>query len=249
MSVIDRGRFATGANNLCRPMSPRTRVCHCKPLIGLNRRGRSESSWGALGPSPVRGLCQHRVLLVGAAGLRGHCDVRFTSDSDRAGALHWSKAMGESRTRSTVTNEVDGPMTSLEVQQRRWGGAAKRLGGGQIAQGLRCVPAAGTIALFQASSVRQERRQRRCQNRCPSFHRRSACATAFPKAHTTAASRRHRSEPLVRPIFRSLHPPKGPASYRHRTCKAEDNNTMHGSVDRILPERGSARVAERYCTL
>ena len=31
--------FASGRNNLCRPMSPRTRVCHCKPLIRLNRRG------------------------------------------------------------------------------------------------------------------------------------------------------------------------------------------------------------------
>jgi hypothetical protein len=33
------GRFATGQNNRCRPMSPRTRVCHCKPLIRLSRRG------------------------------------------------------------------------------------------------------------------------------------------------------------------------------------------------------------------
>jgi hypothetical protein len=38
-TALCAGRFATGQNNRCRPMSPRTRVCHCKPLIGLNRRG------------------------------------------------------------------------------------------------------------------------------------------------------------------------------------------------------------------
>src|SRR5262249_18947734 len=32
-------------------------------------------------------------------------------------------------------------------------------------------------------------------------------------------------------------PSKGTASYRRHTCKAEDNSTTHGSVDRILPER------------
>jgi len=37
--------FASGRNS--RPMSPRTRVCHCKPLIRLNRRGRSESRFSA----------------------------------------------------------------------------------------------------------------------------------------------------------------------------------------------------------
>jgi hypothetical protein len=42
--------------------------------------------------------------------------------------------MCESRTQSTAANEVDGPMTSLEVPQRPWGGEAKRLGGGQIVQ-------------------------------------------------------------------------------------------------------------------
>jgi hypothetical protein len=31
--------FASGRNNLCRPMSPRARVCQCKPLIRLNWRG------------------------------------------------------------------------------------------------------------------------------------------------------------------------------------------------------------------
>jgi hypothetical protein len=43
--------------------------------------------------------------------------------------------MGESRTQSTVANEVDGPMISLELRQRPRGGEDKRLGGGPIAQG------------------------------------------------------------------------------------------------------------------
>src|SRR5262249_60471501 len=34
-------------------------------------------------------------------------------------------------------NEMDAPMTSLEVPQRLWGGEAKGLGGGRIAQSLR----------------------------------------------------------------------------------------------------------------
>jgi hypothetical protein len=72
--------------------------------------------------------------LVGAAGLRGQCDARHACDSDRAGALHWSHGMCEARTQSTAANEVDGLMTSLEVQQRLWGGEAKHLGGGPIAQ-------------------------------------------------------------------------------------------------------------------
>jgi hypothetical protein len=51
-------RFAIGRNNRCPPMSLRTRVCHCKPLIGLNRRGRSESSGVA---RRLRRLPQHRL--------------------------------------------------------------------------------------------------------------------------------------------------------------------------------------------
>ena len=72
--------------------------------------------------------------------------------------------MCEPRTQSTAANEVDGPMTSLEVPQRLWGGEAKRLGGDPIAQTLRRShqpkhSAVGTIGLFQTSSARRERRQ------------------------------------------------------------------------------------------
>ena len=76
---------------------------------------RPESSWGAAGPSPASGPMSASSPLAGAAGLRGQCDARHASDSDRAGALHWSRAVCESRTRSTAANEVDGPMTSLKV--------------------------------------------------------------------------------------------------------------------------------------
>src|SRR5260221_6860800 len=38
MSVIDRGRFATGANNRFRSMSPRRWVCQRKILIWFDRR-------------------------------------------------------------------------------------------------------------------------------------------------------------------------------------------------------------------
>src|SRR6516162_6932009 len=83
------------------------------------------------------------------------------------------------------------------------------------------------MELLQPNSARSWRQGPHCQNRCPYFRLLWACAEAFPKADTTAASRRRHSEPLLRPIFQSLHPPKGPASSRHHTCKAEDNNTKH----------------------
>jgi hypothetical protein len=69
---------------------------------------RSESSWDA------------------STGPRRQRDVRYNFDSDRAGASHWTHAMRESRTQSAAANELDWR------RQRRWGGEAKRLGGGQI---------------------------------------------------------------------------------------------------------------------
>src|SRR5262245_10459865 len=105
----------------------------------------------------------------------------------------------------------------------------------------------GEIASSRALE-KQARQRSRCQNQCPFFHRRSACVTAFPKADTTAAFPRRHSAPLLPPIFRSLHPPEGLASYRRHTCKAEDNNTKHGSLGRILPARGSVGTFEKYCT-
>src|SRR6516165_11152411 len=73
-----------------------------RPVFGADLN-RSESSWDA------------------SAGPRRQRDVRYTCDSDRAGASHWTHAMRESRPQSTAANELDGR------QQRRWGGEAKRL--------------------------------------------------------------------------------------------------------------------------
>src|ERR1700739_2259710 len=84
-----------------------------RPVLGADLN-RSESSWDA------------------STGPRRQRDVRYTCDSDgasdRAAASHWTHARRESRTKSAAANELDGR------QQRRWGGEAKRLGGGQIAQ-------------------------------------------------------------------------------------------------------------------
>jgi len=67
------------------------------PVLGADLN-RSESSWDA------------------STGPRRQRDARYTPDSYRAGASHWTQAMRESRTQSTAANEQDGR------QQRRWGG-------------------------------------------------------------------------------------------------------------------------------
>ena len=79
-------------------IAPMARLAFCsvlslsqayRPVLGADLN-RSESSWDA------------------SAGPRDQRDVRYTCDSYRAGASHWTHAMCESRTQSTAANELDG---------------------------------------------------------------------------------------------------------------------------------------------
>src|SRR5262249_15536601 len=116
---------------------------------------RSESSWGAPGPSPVSGP----VSAPSPFG-RSHRHLRpVRCPLCLRQRPSWRLALEPRDVRSADSihraNEVDGPMTSLGVSQAL---AVIRLRRAYADLTSRSIPAVGTIGLFQAGSARRERR-------------------------------------------------------------------------------------------